>query len=123
MGTWDTGPFDNHAARELLASLRDGSFDLTAFQKSCAEEPLDSDDAETMIALGALLKLKADALPEGIHREDLAPLYTRSLKHGCVAALIVQCAQRRLLSMRCGRPPASWKSGCAPRRTPCREHS
>ena len=80
MGTWDTGPFDNHAARELLGSLRDGSFDLTAFQKSCAVEPLDSDDAETMIALGALLKLKADALPEGIHREDLAPLYTPQSK-------------------------------------------
>ncbi len=80
MGTWDTGPFDNHAARELLASLRDGSFDLTGFQKSCAVEPLDSDDAETVIALGALLKLKADALPEGIHREDLAPLYTPQSK-------------------------------------------
>ena len=33
-----------------------------------------------MIALGALLKLKADALPEGIEREDLAPLYTPQSK-------------------------------------------
>ena len=80
MGTWDTGPFDNHAARELLASLRDGSFDLKSFQRSCAAEPLDSDDAETMIALGALLKLSADALPEGIDREDLAPLFTPQSK-------------------------------------------
>ena len=41
---------------------------------------MDSDDAETMIALGALLKLEADALPEGIYREDLEPLYTPQSK-------------------------------------------
>ncbi|MFG6304513.1 DUF4259 domain-containing protein, partial [Corynebacterium hesseae] len=25
MGTWDVGPFDNHAACEVLAEIRDGS--------------------------------------------------------------------------------------------------
>ncbi|MGN5995333.1 DUF4259 domain-containing protein [Corynebacterium striatum] len=41
MGTWDVGPFDNHAACELLAELRDGTFDFEHFKRSCADSPLD----------------------------------------------------------------------------------
>ncbi|MDK8593254.1 DUF4259 domain-containing protein [Corynebacterium accolens] len=55
MGTWGTGPFDNHAARDVLDSLRNGSFDLRHFQRSCGTGVLDSDEAEAVIALGALV--------------------------------------------------------------------
>ena len=50
MGTWDVGPFDNHAACEVLAEIRDGSFDLDTFKKSCVDSPIDVDDAEAVIA-------------------------------------------------------------------------
>ncbi|WP_232208017.1 DUF4259 domain-containing protein [Corynebacterium sp. KPL1818] len=38
MGTWGTGPFDNHAARDVLDSLRNGSFDLRHFHARAALE-------------------------------------------------------------------------------------
>ncbi|MCG7243880.1 DUF4259 domain-containing protein [Corynebacterium sp. ACRPS] len=80
MGTWGTGPFDNHAARDVLDSLRDGSFDLRHFQRSCGTGVLDSDEAEAVIALGALTKLPADGLPDGVAPRDLTSLYTPQSK-------------------------------------------
>ncbi|WP_293770535.1 DUF4259 domain-containing protein [uncultured Corynebacterium sp.] len=76
MGTWNSGPFDNHTAAELLAALRDGTFDFEAFKKSCTDDYIDVDEAETYIALGALTKLRADELPQGIAPERLSGIYT-----------------------------------------------
>lgn len=76
MGTWDVGPFDNHAARAVLAQLRDGSFDLETFKRSCAEAPIDVDDAETIIALGALASTPFEKLPGGLCGTDVRILRT-----------------------------------------------
>lgn len=76
MGTWDVGPFDNHAACEVLADIRDGSFDLDAFKKSCVDSPIDIDDAEIVIALGALATAPADKLPPGISADAVKVLRT-----------------------------------------------
>ncbi|MFK3621473.1 MULTISPECIES: DUF4259 domain-containing protein [unclassified Corynebacterium] len=76
MGTWDVGPFDNHAACEVLAEIRDGSFDLDTFKKSCVDSPIDVDDAEVVIALGALATSPADKLPAGVSVESVKALRT-----------------------------------------------
>ena len=80
MGTWDVGPFDNHAARAVLAELRDGSFDLETFKRSCVDEPIDVDDAETIIALGALATTPLEKLPVGLRGEDVRMLRTPQTK-------------------------------------------
>lgn len=66
MGTWDTGPFDNHTACDVLAAIADGNFDFDAFKLMCPSQTLALEDAETVIALGALAKLPAERLPAGI---------------------------------------------------------
>ncbi|TRX32830.1 DUF4259 domain-containing protein [Corynebacterium guaraldiae] len=76
MGTWDVGPFDNHAACEVLAEIRDGSFDLDTFKKSCVDSPIDVDDAEAVIALGALATSPADKLPAGVSVDSVKALRT-----------------------------------------------
>ncbi len=70
------GPFDNHAACEVLAAIRDGSFDLDTFKKSCVDSPIDVDDAEVIIALGALATTPEDRLPAGISADDVKALRT-----------------------------------------------
>lgn len=76
MGTWDVGPFDNHAACELLAELRDGTFDFEHFKRSCADSPLDVDEAEKVIALGALVNTPQDRLPNGVSAKELKSICT-----------------------------------------------
>lgn len=71
MGTWDTGPFDNHAARDLLRSLHAGTFDYEGFREVCDESPIGVDEAEMVIAIGALCKLPAERLPLGICPESI----------------------------------------------------
>ncbi|AMO90303.1 hypothetical protein WM42_2614 [Corynebacterium simulans] len=75
MGTWDVGPFDNHAACDLLAAIRDGSFDFERFKRMCAAPPLDVDEAEVVIALGMLAKTSPEHLPQGISAESINALY------------------------------------------------
>lgn len=76
MGTWDVGPFDNHAACEVLAELRDGHFDLDTFKSSCMDSPIDVDDAEAIIALGALATAPPERLPAGLGVEHVQMLRT-----------------------------------------------
>ncbi|MDO5031793.1 DUF4259 domain-containing protein [Corynebacterium sp.] len=76
MGTWDVGPFDNHAAIEVLAAIRAGSFDIERFKKTSADLPLDVEDTEAAIALGTLAKTPRDRLPEGVKPEAIRPLCT-----------------------------------------------
>ena len=80
MGTWDVGPFDNHAACAVLADIRDGSFDLDNFKRSCVDTPLDVDDAEVIIALGALATTPPDQLPAGLSLGDGHMLRTPQTK-------------------------------------------
>lgn len=70
MGTWGPGPFDNHAARDLLAAISDGSFDFNHFKASCTREYVDADEAEIIIALGAISKLREKELPDFIPRSQ-----------------------------------------------------
>lgn len=55
MGTWNTGPFDNDPAAEAVAALADGTFRMDQFRYECGRGPLATDDAESVIALAAVL--------------------------------------------------------------------
>lgn len=75
MGTWNSGPFDNDAAVELLQGLREGTFDFEDFKASCRDDYVDVEEAEMYVVLGALIKLPVEKLPEGIGPERLKRLY------------------------------------------------
>lgn len=55
MGTWDIGPFDNDPAVDAVAALADGSFRMDQFRFDCGRGPLGTDDAESVIALAAVI--------------------------------------------------------------------
>ena len=55
MGTWDIGPFDNDPAVDAVAALADGSFSMDQFRFDCGRGPLGTDEAESVIALAAVL--------------------------------------------------------------------
>mgnify|MGYP001070767887 FL=1 len=55
MGTWNTGPFDNDPAAEAVAALANGTFRMDQFRFECGRGPLATDDAESIIALAAVL--------------------------------------------------------------------
>lgn len=55
MGTWNTGPFDNDPATEAVAALANGTFRMDQFRFDCGRGPLGTDEAESVIALAAVL--------------------------------------------------------------------
>lgn len=55
MGTWNTGPFDNDPAVDAVAAIANGSFRMDQFRFECGGGPLAADDAESVIALAAVL--------------------------------------------------------------------
>lgn len=76
MGTWDVGPFDNDAARDLLADLRAGQFSLDHFRFATSVGRLDADDAAVVVALSALSTMPASELPAGLTEEHVFELTT-----------------------------------------------
>lgn len=76
MGTWDSGPFDNDTAVEVVAALRDGTFDFNQFRASFSANYIDAVEAEACVALGALIKLPPEELPAGVKPESLRKLFT-----------------------------------------------
>lgn len=73
MGTWNTGPFDNDPAAEAVAALADGSFRMDQFRFECGRGPLSTDEAESIIALAAVLNGHA---PEDYESEELEYPFT-----------------------------------------------
>ena len=63
MGTWNTGPFDNDPAAEAVAALANGTFRMDQFRFNCAAGPLGTDEAESIIALAAILN---GHVPDGV---------------------------------------------------------
>lgn len=55
MGTWNTGPFDNDPAADAVAALADGTFRMDQFRFNCGRGPLGAEEAESVIALAAVL--------------------------------------------------------------------
>lgn len=55
MGTWNYGPFDNDHALDAVRALADGSFKMDRFRFDCGELPLDSAQAEVVVALVAVM--------------------------------------------------------------------
>lgn len=76
MGTWDVGPYDNDGAVDLLADVRNGSFSFERFRFTLGEHRLDADDAEMVIALGALASAEPERLPAGIDPQVVARIFT-----------------------------------------------
>ncbi|SDS11993.1 DUF4259 domain-containing protein [Corynebacterium timonense] len=78
MGTWNYGPFDNDSARDAVRHLADGSFDMAQFRFDCGDAPLDSDRAETVVALVAVMN---GHLPRGGDRRALRYTFTFRDRH------------------------------------------
>lgn len=55
MGTWNTGPFDNDPAAEAVTALANGTFRMDQFRFECGGGPLATDDAESIVALAAVI--------------------------------------------------------------------
>ncbi|MCG7254347.1 hypothetical protein CKJ81_11395 [Corynebacterium hadale] len=55
MGTWNYGPFDNDHARDAVRQLANGTFRMDKFRFACRELPLDSGQAEVVVALVAVM--------------------------------------------------------------------
>ncbi|WIM68748.1 DUF4259 domain-containing protein [Corynebacterium breve] len=68
MGTWGVGAFDNDTASELVSELQRGVFRMQQLKFECANGPLTAQQAERVIALGALL---AGERPEGVNLEGI----------------------------------------------------
>ena len=54
MGTWNTGPFDNDSAHDAVNALVNGTFCMAQFRFECGLGSLDTDEAESVIALAAV---------------------------------------------------------------------
>jgi hypothetical protein len=61
MGTWDSGPFDNDAAADVLAETQGSASSLESILKRCADAPseqyLEVDEGQSAIAIGELVAL------------------------------------------------------------------
>ena len=97
MGTWDSGPFDNDGASDLVQDARGGPAPAIASAlRTCADAPtgtyLDVDDGQPAVAAAELVALgfgygKLDAVPLEIRRiaitlgpnEELRQLALRAL--------------------------------------------
>lgn len=62
MGTWNTGPFDNDSATDAVAAMVNGTFRMDQFRFECGLGALDTDEAQAVIALAAVLN---GYLPDG----------------------------------------------------------
>lgn len=74
MGTWNTGPFDNDDAVELLEDLRDGDLDLDMILPDPTETYIEADQGAMIIAAAHLVA--GSQHPEGVTDKQLAPLRT-----------------------------------------------
>lgn len=55
MGTWDTGPFDNDSAYDAVTALVNGTFRMDQFRFECGLGSLGTDEAQSVIALAAVI--------------------------------------------------------------------
>lgn len=63
MGTWNTGPFDNDSAHDAVNALVNGTFRMDQFRFECGLGSLGTGEAESVIALAAVIN---GHLPEGL---------------------------------------------------------
>lgn len=73
METWNTGPFDNEDAAELLSDIREGALDPTELLPGANSRYLEADQGAMIVAMA---HLSAGNLPEGITGEQAAQLQT-----------------------------------------------
>lgn len=65
MGTWDTGPFDNDPAYDAVTALVNGTFRMDQFRFECGLGSLGTDEAQSVIALAAVINGYSPAEFEG----------------------------------------------------------
>ncbi|PFG28808.1 DUF4259 domain-containing protein [Corynebacterium renale] len=80
MATWNTGPFDNDEAQELLEDLRSGLLDPVELIPNTGYRRIDADEGQIVVALAALATSEEDDLPDGISPDIVAPLREPTVK-------------------------------------------
>lgn len=88
MGTWNTGPFDNDDATELLDDIREGHIYFEELLPGVSNRYIEADQGAMIIALA---HLAAGDVPEGIdeaHLESLRTPESRERLRQCLEAVI-----------------------------------
>lgn len=88
MGTWNTGPFDNDDAAELLDDIREGHLYFDELLPDVGHRRIEADQGAMIIAMA---HLAAGDVPEGIDDSQLESLRTpearERLRQGLEAVL------------------------------------
>ena len=77
MEIWNTGPFDNHEAAELLNDVRSGDLYLEELLPDSGTRFIDADQGALIVALA---HLAAGDLPEGIEPAHVTQLQTPEMR-------------------------------------------
>jgi hypothetical protein len=77
MDKWNTGPFDNEEAAELLEDIKEGAVPLKELLPTKGHRYLESDHGALVVAMA---HLAGGNLPEGISDEEVAELQTPEAK-------------------------------------------
>ena len=71
MGTWNTGPFDNDDAVDLIEDIREGELDPVELLPDATTRYIEADQGAMVIAMA---HLAAGELPEGMSTEQVSHL-------------------------------------------------
>lgn len=88
MGTWNTGPYDNDDAAELLEDIREGHIYFEELLPDVGHRYIEADQGAMIIAMA---HLAAGEVPEDIDDAVLAPLrtpQTRERLRQCLEAVL-----------------------------------
>lgn len=88
MGTWNTGPFDNDDAAELLDDVKNGELYLDELLPGVGQGHIEADQGAMIIALA---HLAAGDLPEGIEPAQVTELQTPEVRErlrDCLGAVL-----------------------------------
>ncbi|GAB3690672.1 DUF4259 domain-containing protein [Corynebacterium nasicanis] len=88
MGTWNTGPFDNDDAAELLDDIREGHIYFDELLPDVGHRYIAADQGAMIVAMA---HLAAGSVPEGIDDSQLESLRTpqnRERLRQCLEAVI-----------------------------------
>lgn len=76
MDIWNSGPYDNSEAEELLDDIRSHALPLSALMPEVGQRHITEDQGATIVVLAHLAAAEPGELPDGIGTNDIAELRT-----------------------------------------------
>lgn len=99
MGTWNTGPYDNDEAADLLDDIREGHIYFEELLPDVGHRYIEADQGAMIIAMA---HLAAGDVPEGIdesHLQSLRTPETRERLRQCLEAVLSDGAVSELAEL------------------------